>query len=289
MEQLERYTEDGLKLTGYLYETLSNSLCVVFIHGMSGNLEHNPFANIWGRLMSNQGISFLFGYTRGHSEVNQIETKEGKSVRCGTTYEVFEDSFYDVDVWVSTAKKLGYSKVILMGHSLGCNKVLDYLSKKRNSVDGLILASPPDMIGLIKSDVYQPNYKDLMIEAENNVKNGEPDKILSSKLWDEYFISSKTFLSYTNEQGKINNLPVAANPEHFLQLETIAVPILAFMGSNDDITIRSIPEDLELIKNKASACPDFETKIFQGANHLYETCEEEIGLYLIGWVKKQFF
>ncbi|MDE5587200.1 MAG: alpha/beta fold hydrolase [Bacilli bacterium] len=286
MKVIEDYTEDGLKLTGYLYESRLSEACVVFIHGMNGNLEHNHFANIWGNILSNHGISFLFGYTRGHSKENHILTKNGGSIQCGTTYEVFEDSFYDVDLWVTTAKKLGYTKIILLGHSLGCNKVIHYLYRKGNVVDGLILASPPDMIGLIKSDVYQKNYKELIREAEQNIKNGKPDQILSSKLWEEYFISSKTFLSYTNEQGEINNLPVSQNPEHFKQLETIEIPILAFMGSEDDITIRSIPEDLELIKRKASSCPNFETKIFQNANHLYETCEEYIGNDLIEWIKK---
>lgn len=286
MKVIEDNTEDGLKLTGYLYESQLNDVCVVFIHGMGGNLEHNPFASIWANLLNKGGIDFLFGYTRGHSEENQILTTNGNYIKCGTTYEVFEDSFYDVDLWVMTAKKLGYKKIILLGHSLGCNKVIHYLYKKKNMVDALILASPPDMIGLIKSDVYQKNYKELIKEAENNVRNGQPDQILSSKLWEEYFISSKTFLSYTNEQGEINNLPVAENPEHFKQLETIDIPIVAFMGFEDDIVIRSISDDLELIKRKALSCPNFETHIFQNANHLYENCEEEIGLYLTNWIQK---
>lgn len=286
MKVIEEYTEDGLKLTGYLYESRISNTCVVFIHGMGGNLEHNPFASIWANLLNKEGIDFLFGYTRGHSEENQILTKNGNTIKCGTTYEVFEDSFYDVDLWVMTAKKLGYKKIILLGHSLGCNKVIYYLYKKKNMVDALISASPPDMIGLIKSDVYQKNYKELIKEAENNVRNGQPDQILSSKLWEEYWISSKTFLSYTNEQGEINNLPVAANPEHFKQLETIDIPILAFMGSEDDIVIRSISDDLKLIQRKALSCLSFETHIFQNANHLYENCEEEIGLYLTNWIQK---
>ena len=106
MKVIEDYTEDGLKLTGYLYENYLRSTCVVFIHGMGGNLKHNPFGRVWANLLNKEGISFLFGYTRGHSEVNQIETKNGSYIQCGTTYEVFEDSFYDVDLWVMTAKRL---------------------------------------------------------------------------------------------------------------------------------------------------------------------------------------
>lgn len=286
MKIIEDYTEDGLKLTGYLQDSNLKDKCIVFIHGMNGNLENNYFADVWGNICRDNGISFLFGYTRGHAQVNNIQTKNGKNIKCGTAYEIFEDSLYDVDLWIKNTKKLGYKKIILLGHSLGCNKVINYLNEKGNIVDGLILASPPDMIGLIKNDIYQENYKDLIKEAEKNVKEGKEDKLLSEKLWDEHLISSQTLLNYTNELGAINNLPVASNPKHFKQLEKIDVPILAFMGENDDIVIKSIEKDLELIKSKALSCNNFKTEIFGKANHTYEGCEEKIGLYLVDWIKE---
>ena len=86
MKVIEEDTKDGLRLTGYLYESHLSNTCVVFIHGMGGNLEHNPFASVWGNLLNKEGVSFLFGYTRGHSEVNLIETKNGNYIQCGTTY-----------------------------------------------------------------------------------------------------------------------------------------------------------------------------------------------------------
>lgn len=55
-----------------------------------------------------------------------------------------------------------------MGHSLGCNKVLYYLSKNKNRVQGLILASAPDMVGIIKKE--ESKFDNLLSEAESNVK-----------------------------------------------------------------------------------------------------------------------
>lgn len=286
MERLIGYTEDGLRLPAYFYGKREDKVCVVFIHGMNGNIDNNFFADVWGELLSRNNISFLFGYTRGYSLINRIQKRDGTYLECGTAFEIFEESFYDVSLWVEKVKVMGYEKIVLLGHSLGCNKVINYLFKSNNFIDGLILASPPDMLGLIKNDYYQKNYEELIKEAEDNIRNNKEDKLLSTMLWEEYFISSKTLINYIQEGSDIDNLPVARNPNNFIQLEKIKIPILAFMGSLDDIVIRSIEDDLELIKNKALACSNFKTKIFDGANHLYDGVEEEIGLYLIKWINE---
>jgi hypothetical protein len=42
------------------------------------------------------------------------------------------------------------------------------------------------------------------------------------------------------------------------------------MGEHDDIEIRDLHEDIELIKSKATNCKDFEIIFIDGANHNYE-------------------
>ncbi len=91
-------------------------------------------------------------------------------------------------------KKLGYKNIILMGHSMGCNKVIYYLSKhKVKELKGIILVSPPDFAGMEKVDL---NYKNMLNEAENNIANGHPEKLLSSLVWGFLHLSSGTFLSF---------------------------------------------------------------------------------------------
>ncbi|EPY2276411.1 alpha/beta fold hydrolase [Clostridium sporogenes] len=46
---------------------------------------------------------------------------------------------------MDTSKKLGYKNIILMAHSMGCNKVVYYLSKyKVKELQSVILVCPPD-------------------------------------------------------------------------------------------------------------------------------------------------
>lgn len=280
------YTEDGLNLMGVHYNSNAKDCCVVMIHGMNGSIVDNYFANVWGTLFSSQKVSLLFGHTRGYSYINKIPLKDGEVKQCGTCYEIFEDSIYDVDLWVKKAKELGYKKILLLGHSLGCNKVIHYASEKGNNIAGLILASPPDMVGLIKNEYYEPDYQLLIKEAEKNVKEQNPMKLLSKKLWDEHPISSATLLDYIKEEGPIDNLPIKRNPGHFLTLEKIRIPIFAFIGSKDDIIIYSPEKDLEIMKKKAISCQNFTTKIFNGATHTYHLHETEIGESILDWIKK---
>ena len=87
-----------------------------------------------------------------------MSKKDGSLGINGATFEIFEDSLKDIEVWVKKVKKLGYNKIILMGHSLGCNKALYYLSKNKGDVQGLILA----------------------LHLIWNVKNNNPRKLLNT-------------------------------------------------------------------------------------------------------------
>ena len=50
--------------------------------------------------------------------------EDGSICRCGTRYEIFEESIYDIDGAVDKAINLGYKRIVLLGHSYGCNKII---------------------------------------------------------------------------------------------------------------------------------------------------------------------
>lgn len=70
------WTKDNLRLPGIHYSPQSEEkdICVVGIHGMSGNILENYFANILGKTLANNGIGFLYGHNRGYNHINDITT-----------------------------------------------------------------------------------------------------------------------------------------------------------------------------------------------------------------------
>ncbi|MEK6963644.1 MAG: DUF1749 domain-containing protein [Nanoarchaeota archaeon] len=202
-------------------------------------------------------------------------------------YERFEESVYDIDLWIKEARKLGYKKIILMGHSLGCNKVIHYYTKSKHPLlAGIIFASPPDLLALAKLKRYQPNYEEMIQEAKENLKKNEPRKLLTSLLWKWYLLSSQTFLDLFEEGCSADNLPFLRNPDTWTELGKIDVPVLAFMSGKDDVVIRSLEEDLALIKKKAVHCPKFDTAVLKGANHVYGNKEKELSRMILAWLKR---
>lgn len=276
------YTVDGLMLPMVHFESKEKNICVICIHGMCGTIVDNYFATVWGKVLSEKNIGFIYEHNRGHSIENDIVMKDGSFKRCGCMYEIFEDCIYDIDLAIQTAKDKGYKRIILLGHSYGCNKVIYYYYKKHPNILGIILASAPDMIG--SHLLLEPDYKELLAEAKKNIDNNEPTKLLHKMIEDYMYMSSLTYYNWYNENSNLDNLPVISNKEHWKQFETIDVPILTFSGSNEE----DYYQHLDLLKDKALNCNNFEYKIIENTGHTYKNKEKEIANLIFEWINKNF-
>lgn len=278
-----KYTEDGLKLPMVHFESDKKDICIICIHGMCGTIVDNYFATVWGKYLQEKDIGFIYEHNRGHSIENDIVMKDGSFKRCGCMYEIFEESVLDIDLAIETAKELGYKRIILLGHSYGCNKVIYYNYKKENNIIGYILASAPDMIGShIKNQGEE--YKELLKEAKENIDNNEPTKLLHKMVEDYMYMSSQTYYNWFNEKSNLDNLPIMRNPKKWEQLESIKVPVLTFSGENED----DYYHHLDLLKEKAINCNDFEYKIIEKTSHTYNDKELEIAELIYKWTNKKF-
>lgn len=279
----DAYTVDGLKLPMVHFESNKKDICVICIHGMCGTIIDNYFATVWGKFLAEKNIGFIYEHNRGHSIENDIVMKDGSFKRCGCMYEIFEDSVYDIDLAIETAKKKGYKRIILLGHSYGCNKVIYYYYQKHPNLLGIILASAPDMIGSHIAN-QSDDYKELLKEAKENIDHKQPDKLLHKMVEDYMYMSSGTYYNWYHENSALDNLPIIANPEHWSQFEIIDVPILTFSGANEE----EYYLQLDLLKKKAINCPNFEYKIIENTGHTYKTKESEIGNLILEWINKNF-
>ncbi len=284
------WTQDDLRLMGVHFQ--GNDICVLSIHGMAGNIIENYYANVLGDRLAMEDYGFIYAHNRGHSHINDLAAKPIKDdngftyKRYGATYELFSESEIDLKAWVNKCMELGYKKIILLGHSLGCNKIVYYLSQNDpQGVVGIVFASPPDLVGMVETNNYQPNHTQQLQEAKDLVSQGKPNELINGNLWDWEDKSAASYLSLFSGNNEADNLPVSRNPEHWEQLEKIKQPILAIMGEFDDIKIRDLHEDMELIKSKALNCPDYQIEFISGANHNYENRENELAQRIIKWLE----
>lgn len=278
----EAYTEDGLRLPMIHFNSFKKDLCVIFIHGMCQTIIDNYFAVECGHTLSENNIGFLYEHNRGHSIENDILMKDGTYKRYGCMYEIFEECIYDIDLSIKTALNLGYKRIILMGHSYGCNKVIYYNYKRKPKIEGIILASAPDMVGLHLS--AQKEYKEFIKEAKENIDNGNPRKLLSNVIEDYMYMSSETYYNWYNEQTKLDNLPVMGYSDNWEQFKIIDKPILTFSGEKEIDNYLH----LDLLKEKAKCCTDFSENIIKDTNHFYHNKEKEISELVLNWINSRF-
>ena len=278
IDLLYEYTQDDLMLQGTYFDSSKKDVCILFIHGQAQSIVANEFAYKWGKYFSSNGISFLYGHNRGYDFINCMFDKNGNFVYNGATFELFEDSLKDIQVWVNKIKELGYQKIVLFGHSFGCNKVLYYLSKYQNDIDGVIFASAPDMVGITKKE--EVNFDELYNESIRCSEN----KILSKLVGGTDYISANTFINQTTENTPIDNFPIERNPEIFEQLSKISIPILSFCGSNEYPTYLK----QELLREKAISCGDYVFKIIENTNHFYKNKEVEVSKIVKDWIDSRF-
>lgn len=276
------YTRDGLRLPMIHFESNKKDICVICIHGMCGTIIDNYFATVWGKLLAKNDIGFIYEHNRGHSIENDIVMKDGSFKRCGCMYEILEDCIYDIDLAIQTAKEKGYKRIILLGHSLGCNKVIYYYYKKHPNILGIILASAPDMIE--SHLLIEPDYEELLKEAKENIDKNQPTKLLHKMIEDYMYMSSQTYYNWFHKNSNLNNLPIISNPKNWEQLETIDVPILTFSGSKDE----DYYLHLDLLKEKATNCKNFEYQIIENTGHTYQEKELETGTLILNWINKNF-
>lgn len=293
MEVVYARTEDELKLQGMHYAPVKKKVGVVFVHGMSGNFIENEFANVMGKTFAQNGIGYIYGHNRGYGHINDIvrgapkPNGDNESSRQGAWYENFKQSPKDIEAWVSQALNLGYKQIIVVGHSLGCSKIIYWWQRSQTKVEvvGIVLMSPVDMVGSTMKQFNSKEYAALITEAKALTAKGKYTDLLSKSIEDGWYrISANTFLEEMVPHCPADVLPLHKPSDKFESLSKINVPLIMLYGDHEQ-NKETVAKDLTLLKNKATGSPKVETAVIRGANHNYEGQEETLAKVILKWIK----
>lgn len=271
-------------------ETSTNKI-IIHIHGMSGSITINGFYPLMHEEYTKAGFAFLVGEHSGTGSVTEFgnESEAVGTKIIGNAFEKFEDSVDDIDAWVNFAKDLGYTEIWLQSHSLGCSKTSYYVAiKKPESVRGLLLISPADMVGLVHYPEGQKEHDVLFPEATKLVSEGKGKQLLSNLLWGENYLSADTYLNFF---GEGSNLAVFNFNDDNLGWDTvnaINVPVLAFTGTKDDAIVPIMDPKLamEKLEKELKNSPKIVTKVYENCTHSFDGFEKEVVKDVLEFVKK---
>jgi pimeloyl-ACP methyl ester carboxylesterase len=264
-------TTDDETLHGLLFTPADklSDLALLFVHGVAMNFYLPPLA-VFGQAIAERDYHGFVINTRGHDWINRAGNLTAFG---GATYETFEDSALDLDGALECLNRQGYKRFILIGHSLGCIKSLMYQgSRRRRDVVGIVSCSCPKQFYSARA-MEQPEFKQLMAQAEEMVAQGKGEEIL----WAPASGAMGMFCArtYLNKYGKHENNDVRPHAGR------LGCPHLAIAGGAEH---PFFPEYAKELAEASGANGTY--SIVPGSNHFYDKHEPEVIEMITHWLEQ---
>src|SRR4030066_931672 len=198
---------------------------ILFVHGFEGDFYSQPYIPVISDAFKDNGCSFLSGETRGTGLQTRFQKTDGKEYICGSHLELLKESYMDIDAWIDLLIEKGYKNVMLIGPSLGSQKIIRYMAEGNHIkyVKKIVIMAPSDTHGF--ADILsQGKYKNIIQEAKNKINEGKGREFIKQDMFD-INMSYQTFASwFTNDHfGKMFNFGDKDN--NYMLLHKITVPV----------------------------------------------------------------
>lgn len=284
-------TKDGIGLEGLVVPPKKKGkLALIWLHGLTSRFSSGQeLIRELSSLTQKNAIAYFKFNTRGHD----IVSRGPKKKFIGGAFEKFEECIRDIDAMIRFAKKLGYKKIILAGHSTGANKTLYYQYKKKNpAVKGIILAGAiSDMSAWMTGNTKK------MSRAIKIAKRAKAKDTLLPKKYGIY--SAGRYLSLF-EAGHAEDVFPYHNPRaSWKELKSVRVPVAVIIGSKDQHLDRPAKNLIEIFRKNAQSthqsfakqnlggqAKSFSGIMIKGANHGFQKHEQELAREIMKWIKR---
>jgi pimeloyl-ACP methyl ester carboxylesterase len=261
---------------------IAKRIAVIWIHGWGANFYTPSYVGI-ARALANQGYATIIGNTRMH-DIGNVEKYSflGKRVRGGGYWGVTSQDALDIAAWVDLAERVGFSKVVLVGHSAGWASVGRYqVETADRRVIGVVFGSP----GIGPPPKYDP---ELIAQARKLVSAGASEDLLRlpNRSFPS-FISAATYLDMENEPPEYKDfwgMGHTGNPA----ILRVKCPILAFFGARDDIGGENELAFLtSTLPRLARNSPRIATAMIANGDHEYNGEETQVAEKIANWVEAE--
>jgi pimeloyl-ACP methyl ester carboxylesterase len=262
---------------------------ILHTHGLAGNFYENRFvASVCDAALA-KGLAFLVTNNRGHDYL--ADNLKGSGVDTtyepgGSTRDIIEDCIHDVSGGAAFLAERGHDEIYFEGHSLGCTKIVYYLSEIGDPrCVGIILISPPEIFGL-QEDRGETNLEEAVARARALVSDGKGDAPL--EVGRDVPFTAATFVSMYGNPSATDIFPFRRGKDgDYQRLASISCPILVTYGDVEEAVNVPVDAAVSLIEGMATAAPRLESIIVRGANHVYWGHEDELASAIGAFVEPQ--
>lgn len=282
---------DHIILNGILSTTDTNTNEVVIsVHGMSSNCFKDRDTCI-AQYANNENIDYFAFNNRGSDLARYIfNSKTQEKLLGGTSYEDVLDSYYDIKGAILKMLELGYTKIHLQGHSLGCTKIVytyqkllqnredDILSK----ISSVILLSLVDINRVLK--VFSKNsLQEFLVYAEKKEKEGNLTEMMPKEAF-IHPVTVKTYLRYVKYYKDIDFAQYSNTSYEYEELNNIKVPLFMRWGNVHEMVEQDLDQLVAMLKNRI-AKEHTDIAYIDGADHGYSNRETVLAKQIIDFIK----
>jgi pimeloyl-ACP methyl ester carboxylesterase len=271
-------TRDGVWLDGVAAEPRGHRrAAVVWVHGLGSVFSSGqPLTRELSTRLNAAGIAFFKLNNRGHDVV------AGRGRRlAGAAFERFEQSVEDIHAVVTFARRCGYRRVVLAGHSTGANKVLHYASRIRDRrVVGIVLVGP---VSDVAAEAKRLGARELRrrVAVAERIARRDPD-VLVPRAWG--FWSARRYISLYRPGEVEDVFPYYRANARWPAFRAVRLPIAAILGSRDEFLDRPAREVIAAFRTNAVRARSFGGVVVPRARHGFQGHERELADLVVRWV-----
>lgn len=278
-------TPSHLLLNGLLLSAKRSRTLFIMVHGLSSSLFSRR--QLVDRLASS-GADVLvfnnrgFGIINTFSRINPKDPEQVDKLVIGQAHEVFSDCLDDLDGAVRFGAQRGYKKIILVGHSTGCNKISYYLSRKSPAlVKGAVLLGAVSDYAEAKKNVPARQLARALNYSYRLVKAGRDHELLPSHIWPRA-MDAQRFISLNTPDSEEEIFTYASPDKKPVTLRKIKPPILVVLAEQDEFGDRPMIEIAQwfeqALKDKAAL-----VKVIKGAPHSFAGKNNQVAKIMLDW------
>lgn len=274
MEIIRVNTPRGLELKGAMWGDNKMDTVVIIMSGICSNVFQNDLLVSTGELLSANNIACIAGHAMdAFSCIAYSDFSTGKQKYTGVVDDDFSLVYEDTEAYVKYAKELGFKNIVLAGHSLGSNKIINYLGNTSdNFVDYFIVSAPVDLAYWFE---VMPDVKECIELAKQYVQEGRENDILPKLFGGFSPMCANTVLGFYNAFN-LKNCPVISGEGETNSLNSIKVNGAFIIGEKDSLTNGDPKGFMEKInsyckypeRNRVIVVPDA-SHIFYGKHREY--------------------
>lgn len=271
-------TKDGVRLEGiYVGPARNKKAALVWVHGLTSRFSSGqPLIKELSSLLKKNGFGYLKFNTRGHDVVNKDVKKLG-----GSGFEKFTDCVRDIRAMISFARRLGYRKIILAGHSTGANKIVYYLYRTRDrAVKGLILVGAVSDVAVGQKMEGKRIFASLRLAEK--LRQKDPDSMMPRSYG---IYTARRYLSLYRAGSSEDVFPYHNPKTRWKEIRSVRIPLAVIFGSRDEYIDRAAKELLKIFEKNAVHARSFSGIIIKGAGHSFRKKEKELAEAIIKWIR----